>query len=852
MKKILITLCFFFLQTSFSYTQQSSYVDDNGIFRYTKNDKEIRLFGVNYTLPFAHGFRAINYVGKNHKEAIDKDVYHMSRLGLDAYRVHIWDMEITDSIGNLLKIPQLDLLDYLFAKLKERGIKTIVTPFKVGGNGYPEKDYTTAGFSGKLGKWQTYSGAAILEKQERYFTQLLNHINPYTNIAYKNDADIIALEINNEPRHDNGKIATTYINKMVKVIRKAGFKNPIFYNVSERSEFIDDYLKADIQGCTFQWYPTGLVNNSLLKGNYLPNVDAYQIPFENKKAFQNKTRVIYEFDSGDTNSSVIFPAMARSFRESKFQFATQFAYDPIDLGFANTEYQTHYLNLAYTPSKAISLKIAGEVFREIPNGESFGRFPKNNTFLHTTLNYKNDLALYNSESKFFYTNTTNAIPIITDKLTQIAGVGNSTIVNYSGTGAYFLDKVKKGIWRLEVLPDILWVNDPFEKASLNKTVAILQHTKNTIKINLDDLGNQFFIKGINSDNNYQLKTANKSFSIQPGTYIISSKQIPSNFNSNQKLGNISLKEFATNHQKIEKPFLVHQPIKEIEKGEDLVINAKVISPNKIQKVEVVLPSGYQKTDNYEMIQKDNFRYQVIIPKNKIYSQSFEYYIVISTDKGVVTFPENTKGSPENWNFVSDQKYITKVVEKESIVVLYDAFEKQTGNFLWPRQWNAIKYKIDKTLHKIASKNYLSVYADNLKTKNPDVTFKVLVNDIVERETHNLTQTTSIVVTASSGNKEKQKVQIALQLKNGQVFGKVIELTFETKSITIPFSELKLVKMVLLPRPFPPFQSYFLKSLENSNFDAKNIEALQISIGPEIKAENYSKNQQVLIYKILLQ
>ncbi|MFT4801038.1 MAG: hypothetical protein ACI93N_000803, partial [Flavobacteriaceae bacterium] len=384
MKKILITLCFFLLQTSFSYTQQSSYVDDNGIFRYTKNDKEIRLFGVNYTLPFAHGFRAINYVGKNHKEAIDKDVYHMSRLGLDAYRVHIWDMEITDSIGNLIKTPQLDLLDYLFAKLKERGIKTIVTPFKVGGNGYPEKDSTTTGFSGELGKWQTYSGAAILEKQERYFTQLLNHINPYTNIAYKNDADIIALEINNEPRHDNGKVATTYINKMVKVIRKAGFKNPIFYNVSERSEFIDDYLKADIQGCTFQWYPTGLVNNSLLKGNYLPNVDAYQIPFENKKAFQNKTRVIYEFDSGDTNSSVIFPAMARSFREAKFQFATQFAYDPIDLGFANTEYQTHYLNLAYTPSKAISLKIAGEVFREIRNGESFGRFPKNNTFLHTT------------------------------------------------------------------------------------------------------------------------------------------------------------------------------------------------------------------------------------------------------------------------------------------------------------------------------------------------------------------------------------------------------------------------------------------------------------------------------------
>lgn len=832
-------------------SQKSTYVDDNGVFRYTKNDKEIRLFGVNYTLPFAHGFRAINYIGKNHKEAIDKDVYHIAKLGIDGYRVHIWDMEITDSLGNLIKTQQLDLLDYTLAKLKERGIKTIVTPFKVGGNGYPEKDFQTTGFSGKLGKWQTYSGAAILEKQERYFTQLLNHINPYTGVTYKNDPDIIALEINNEPRHDNGKIATKYINKMVKVIRKAGFKNPIFYNVSERSEFIDDYLKADIQGCTFQWYPTGLVNNSLLKGNYLPNVDQYQIPFQEKKEFQNKTRVIYEFDSGDTNSSVIFPAMARSFREEKFQFATQFAYDPIDLAFANTEYQTHYLNLAYTPSKAISLKIAGEVFREIPNGKSFGRYPKNNTFLNTTLEYETDLAVYNSESKFFYTNNTNAIPKNIDKLTQIVGVGNSKIVNYSGNGAYFFDKIENGIWRLEVLPDVLWVNDPFEKASLKKTVAVLQNHQNNIKININDLGENFFIKGINTNNSYTTQASNRNFTIAPGTYLISSNQLTNDFNTHQKFGNIKLDEFATTNQKIKETFVVHQPLEKIEKGTDLTINAKIISPNKITKVEVVLPSGYQKTDNYTMIQKDNFNYQVVIPKEKIYNQSFEYYLVISSDEGLVTFPEKIKGSPEDWDFVSDQKYTTRIVEKEPLVILYDALEKQTGNFLWPRQWNAIKYKIDKTSHKIASKNYLSISADNLKAKKPDLTFKVLVNDIINMEQNNLAKTKSIIVTASSGNKENQKVQIALQLKNGQVFGKVIDLTSEKKDITIPFDELHQVQQVLLPRPFPPFQSYSLTSQENSNFEAKNIEAIQISVGPEIEKENLNKSQQVLIYKILL-
>jgi hypothetical protein len=157
---------FFYLLSHFiTIGQASTYVDEKGVFRYPKNDKEIRLFGVNYTLPFAHGYRAIHYISKNHKQAIDKDIYHITRLGLDAYRVHIWDMEITDSLGNLIKTPQLDALDYTLAKLKERGIKTLITPFKVGGNGYPEKDFNVAGFSAKLKKWQTYADVEVLKNK---------------------------------------------------------------------------------------------------------------------------------------------------------------------------------------------------------------------------------------------------------------------------------------------------------------------------------------------------------------------------------------------------------------------------------------------------------------------------------------------------------------------------------------------------------------------------------------------------------------------------------------------------------------------------------------------------------------
>ena len=70
--------------------------------RRSDTKEEVRFYGTNYTLPFAHGYRAINELAIDHKKAIDRDVYHMSRMGANAFRLHLWDAELADSIGNLL------------------------------------------------------------------------------------------------------------------------------------------------------------------------------------------------------------------------------------------------------------------------------------------------------------------------------------------------------------------------------------------------------------------------------------------------------------------------------------------------------------------------------------------------------------------------------------------------------------------------------------------------------------------------------------------------------------------------------------------------------------------------------
>src|SRR5687768_294191 len=62
------------------------YVDKAGVLRWTKDNREAAFFGVNYTVPFAYGYRSVKALGIDPEKAIDQDVYHLARLGFDAFR----------------------------------------------------------------------------------------------------------------------------------------------------------------------------------------------------------------------------------------------------------------------------------------------------------------------------------------------------------------------------------------------------------------------------------------------------------------------------------------------------------------------------------------------------------------------------------------------------------------------------------------------------------------------------------------------------------------------------------------------------------------------------------------------
>jgi len=518
------------------------YVDQNGVIRWQKDGTEASFFGLNYTAPFAYGYRSIKRSGITVEQAIKDDVYHFSRLGLDAFRVHVWDVEISDSLGNLINNEHLRLFDFLIAELKKRKIKTLITPIAFWGNGYPEKDENLGSFSGKYGKQKALTEEAAFQAQERYLKQFFQHKNPYTGLSYQNDPDIIATEVNNEPQHSGPKaLTTTYINRMVQAIRGTGWTKPIFYNISESPKYADAIVKADVQGYSFQWYPTGLVSGHTLQGNYLPHVARYQIPFDTIPGFKNRAKIIYEFDAGDVMASYMYPAMAKSFRVAGFQWATQFAYDPMATAQSNIEYQTHYLNMAYTPSKAISLLIAGKVFHQLPSAKAQASDTVFGTF---RLNQATSLSEMNAVHEFYYSNTTTSRPVNPDQLQHIAGVGNSPLVQYKGTGAYLIDKIGAGVWRLEVMPDALYLIDPFERTSPDQIVTGIRWSSHEMQVNLADLGLGFDIQGLNAGNKLVNQATGGKFQIKPGTYMLSRKGLNTSWNANSKWGDITLGEFV--------------------------------------------------------------------------------------------------------------------------------------------------------------------------------------------------------------------------------------------------------------------------------------------------------------------
>ncbi|PTX42495.1 cellulase (glycosyl hydrolase family 5) [Christiangramia gaetbulicola] len=828
------------------------YVDDSGIMRWGHNNEEVHGFGVNYSAPFAHAYRSAEKKGLDIKAEMDRDIYHFTRLNFDLYRLHVWDTEISDEKGNLIENEHLDAFDYLLNELKKRNINFVITPIAYWGNGWPEPDEDTQGFSNKYGKENSLTDPEAIKAQENYLSQFLEHVNPYTGVAYKNEPNLIAFEVSNEPHHrGTPQDVKSFINKMVKAMKSTGTKKPIFYNVSHSVHLADTYFTSEIDGGTFQWYPTGLGFQQELEGNLLPNVNDYKIPFEDVIEENNKAKLVYEFDAADVNKSYMYPAIARSIREAGIQLATHFAYDPSFLAYANTEYNTHYMNLNYTPHKALALMIVSEIFHRVSMNKDLGVYPENLEFGDFKISYKGDVATYNSGEKFIYTNSNEIEPKQVSRLKQIAGLGNSEIVKYAGKGAYFLDKLEDGVWRLEVMPDPILIRNPFGSNSLDKTVSVISWKENKIELDLKDLAENFKVSGLNEGNNASFQVEGKQFEISPGTYLLNAQGKEFDISTYDNDKNYELEAFEAQKSTVDKTYLVHEPVTTSTEGTPIKIKATLVSKDPVTKVEAWLENG----NNYESLElkaDNNYDYSAEVPENLLKNGFLKYRIIVSTSDGKITFPGGVEGSPADWDFHSQEKFETAILEKGAPVYLFNA---ATDSEKVVRQWNKAnnvvpvgsnEAEFQVRLDKLFEKDIENLDAD------PIYDYSFRYNFSENLGARSISAKDKLIIEARSLIDSPEKIQVALVMSNGAAFGKTVELTDEVKEIEIDIKDLKPVRTVTLPRPYPGFLPYYFDHSYQGELKLEEVEAIQFSIGPGIEEGELQQPHGVGIRSVRIQ
>lgn len=471
----------------------------NGVLQYADGG-EVALWGVNYYPQSWEQYQSLKKLNVDPRRSIDEDFEDFEAMGLDMIRIHVFDTEITDAAGNLVRNEHLDLLDYLVAQCNRRGIYLMLTPIAWWNSPGARPD----SFSRNTPKQAMSMWPAMWPIQSNYLRQFLDHKNPHTGRRLVDEPCLALLEIINEPDYWNYGNVTSgdpgetfvnqeasrrglagvaeqwrqflpapewdsaatfacfryqllrrYIDTMVETIRQSGAKQPIAYFANRWGEVDDVFQGIADSRCdaiTLGAYPGGLPQDPR---NDTVNLlgEAGNVAMEAR--FASKARLVYEFDAAGTRDQVsMYPAIARHWRNVGVQTACQFQYDARSIAHVNWDWPQHYLNLWHVPGKTASFLIGGEVFRRLPRGANFPTPKDDQIFPPGAVSFQHNAALFGSDDCYMQARQTDWQPLeLPEHPRKILSVGSCRYFDWDGTGIVDL-RIEGNIATLRIYPDV--------------------------------------------------------------------------------------------------------------------------------------------------------------------------------------------------------------------------------------------------------------------------------------------------------------------------------------------------------------------------------------------------------------
>lgn len=830
-KRTLATICFLAIALPSRAAENDSkeliYVDPTGVMRWRTTNAEVAMFGANYCLPSATDYRAAGAVNADRKKLIDQDMTHFSRMGWDVVRLCFYgDWECSDKEGNLIANEHLDLFDYLIFRAKERDLHMLLSPIVNYSSLWPDgKDDSAPGFGHAYSREEMGKNPKAIAAQANYLKQLLNHVNPYTKLALKDEPAICFVELINEPAqspHDfEGSV--NYINTLVNAVRETGCRKVTFFNFSQDFAMAQALAASKIDGVSFAWYPSGLVSGHELQGNFVRTAEDFSPMLAPEVA--NRPRLVYEFDMPDTLNGYCYPAMVRTFRSVGAQSATMFSYDMLATAPYNLGWQTHCLNMVYTPKKAASAIIASQVMRRIPRMQPVGTYPTNLRFGDFRVSYDEDLSELVSTELFYYSNNTRSRPPAPEKLQDIVGFGSSPIVNYEGSGLYFLNKIENGVWRLEVYPDALQIDNPYGRPRADRPVFRLISRTWPMSLDLPDLGAAFKIEPLNTGNTYSTNATGTKFSIRPGVYLLTSASHSSALKLPERLPGLpcvlGMREFVCPEAAPAATSVVLHANSEYPADEPLTISVTVAATTEPKEVRLNFTAADVPAKSLPMQRTRGYEYSARLPAGAFPAGEVRFTVnVIEGDKETV-FPKESPIASTRAD-----TYRTVIAAPHSPVSIFTP-GRDVKNLSISRSGEA-RNNIPPLI--AGSEPGREAFPFGFpRAMDEDFTASLYIGDFVSPRATTIAQAQSLHIKLKSIS-GPSVMRITMVEKDGAAWSTKVFASPEWKEVVVPIASLRSSSSVMLPEAFPGTWSYWLASpAGRKSIDVAQVERLQFSM-----------------------
>jgi len=817
------------------------FVDDQGIMRWASDNTALSLFGANYCISAASDYRAARKTAPDLQTVVDQDISHFSRLGFNSLRLCAWgDWEFTDTKGNLIQNEHLDLLDYLIFKAGQRGFKLLLTPIITYNANWPENMAATeqsTGFSNHFEKSKLGTSAEAIAAQSNYIKQLLKHLNPYTGRPLKDDPSIVFIEMINEPHHtpDLAEKQRRYIDALVSAVRETGASQLTFHNISQDFRVAAAIRDSSVDGASFAWYPTGLMAGRRLSGTFLRTVDDYRDM--NNKAISGKPRIVYEFDAPDTDTAYMYPAMTRAFRAVGAQAAYIFAYDMISAAPFNLAWQTHYINLVHTPRKAISALIAREAMQRLPLYKSWGAYPQNKTFGEFTIEDRLDAAILNSDDAYIYVGVSTVNPKRIDSLERIAGIGSSPLVSYGGNGAFFLDKIRPGVWRLELYPDVVRIADPYSDISNGerKSQTIFRHRP--VSVRLPDLGPDFFAAPINvvDQSTDKARAVDSEFVVSPGVWLLTKHEITDRDSLPTTINGVVLSDYYAGPVGQFPVAVRNLSHKKFTTEEIKEISMIIASPAPPLSVTLhIRPSGSsaERTD-IPMTTEDSIRFAARLPDEQSTVGEFDYYLSVENEQGEVEFPGPSEPPVQNAVGKKHTLWRYAVISKAHDFQIFDAAtDSKILDLSRPSPSDQGPLLEDVTDSSVSAK-VVKVTATRAGGTVHDQT----VVSMRPRDTHLLANAGQrlefLCVRSRAASQADTRFRVRLLEWDGASWGATVSVGKKWTVRSIPVRSMKPEDSLAMPMPYPNLSNFWkgarIASLNGRSPAVSNFTEVQVAI-----------------------